>query len=443
MKDYTGAFDPSLQLQDLDHGLLAHYAREVMLANHIHDRSALAVVTLDFGSQAQTDVACDEWMCTSPIYNARLRKLLNAYGDDVGAALKGFQFDIGAPHNFAAFHYELVSPDEGYFWLADCGPYNYIHDVTNADHDAEVQLCVHMEDPTFDATVMTVNPLMRCIPIHRPPFKKDEVPEVGPCKWLVSVQREIGLVEDCPLLAEVQDTLAARFEFAALPQDGTGLADYSGPFKRDFRLDDLSHSTLATTCKEFMLDVFLLNYACHHSIAHRFGEDKIAHIAQQQYHHLAPLTVHRLRRCFGIEGEDMGAILKVLQFNPFLPRDYFDVGFRQLSPDRAQVWLNDCAGYREPRKRGIASLMVSDPTHPGFVRLAQEVNPCAIVRQIDTGEVADATGDIRLAWEIVIDEQAEPAPQSDMAQVIAHQMWDIDNTTHRYNYDYYDALAGE
>lgn len=445
MQDYSGEFNPSLQLTDFDHGLLAHYAREVMLANHIHDRSALSVVTLEFGTQAQTDVACDEWMSTSPIYNARLRKLLNAHGDDVGSALKGFQFDIGAPHNFAAFHYELISPDEGYFWLADCGPYNYIHDVTGANHEAEVQLCVHMEDPTFDATVMAVNPLMRCTPIHRPPFKKEEVPEVGPCKWLVSVQREIGIVEDCPLLADVQATLAANYEFDALPQGGDGMQDYSGEFKRDFRLEDLSHSTLVTTCKEFMLDVFLLNYSCHHSIAARFGEDKIAPIAQQQYHHLAPLTVHRLRKCLGIEGDDMGAILKVLQFNPFAPKDYFDLGFMQISDSRGLVWLNDCQGYQEPVKRGIASLMISDPENPGFVRLAQEVNTKAVVRPVDVSELegyADSAN-VRLAWEIRVDEQAEPARRSDMADVIAHQMWDIDNSTHRYMYDYYDSLKGE
>ena len=445
MKDYSGEFNPSLQLADLDHKLLAHYARDVMLANHIHDRSALSVVTMEFGTQAQTDVACDEWMSTSPIYNSRLRKLLNAYGDDVGSALKGFQFDIGAPHNFAAFHYELHSPDEGYFWLADCGPYNYIHEVTGADHEAEVQLCVHMEDPTFDATVMAVNPLMRCTPIHRPPFKKDEVPEVGPCKWLVSIQREIGIVEDCPLLAEVQQTLAANFELEAPVPGGEGLHDYSGEFKRDFRLEDLSHNTLVATCKEFMLDVLLLNYSCHHSIAHRFGEDKIASVAQRQYHHLAPITVHRLRQCFGIEGDDMGAILKILQLNPFLPMDYFSVGFAQVSEKHGLLWLNDCAGYQEPIKRGVASLMVSDPENPGFVRLAQEVNPHASVRTIAATEldgVTDASA-VRLAWEITIDGQLEPAQRSDMAEIIAHQLWDIDNSTHRYRYDYYDALAGE
>ncbi len=53
------------------------------------------------------------------------------------------------------------------------------------------------------------------------------------------------------------------------------------------------------------------------------------------------------------------------------------------------------------------------------------------------------TSTVRRAWEIIIDEQAEPARRSDLAGVIAHQLWDIDNATHRYRYDYYDALSGE
>ena len=82
-----------------------------MLANHIHDRSGLLPVVLAFGQQAQTDVACDEWMSSSPIYNWRNRIFLKMEGDDVSVALKGLQLDIGAPHNFLNFHYDLKSPE--------------------------------------------------------------------------------------------------------------------------------------------------------------------------------------------------------------------------------------------------------------------------------------------------------------------------------------------
>lgn len=438
MQNYSGDFKPALELSDFDHDLLATFGREIMLANHIHDRSGLLPVVMAFGQQAQTDVACDEWMSSSPIYNWRNRVYLKMEGDDVSVALKGLQLDIGAPHNFLNFHYELKSPDEGYFWTSTCGPYNYVRAVSNADTVMETQICHHMEDPTFDATVMAVNPLMRCTAVFRPPYTNTEVPEGGPCKWLVSIQRDIGLVEDCPNLAKVKETLAAQFEFDALPAQDVGMNDYSGAFKRDFELSDFSHNTLTVQCKEMMLHVLLLNYACYTSIAERFGEDKIVPMQQEQWRHLAPITVSRLRKTFGIEGADMAAILKVMQLNPFLPWEYLRLGFEQVSDTRGLVWLRECAAMHEPVQRGIASLLVTHPEQPGFDALAHAVNPQARMRQVDVSAVP-VSPDAIVAWEIVIDPDAEPVQPSEFADVVgAADINDLDNTRHVYNYDFYD-----
>ncbi len=441
MKDYAGAFDPNFTLEQLDHQLLAEYGRDLMLANHIHDRSALLPVALTFGLEAQTQIACDEWMSSSPIYNARNRKALKISGDDVSVALKGFQFDIGAPHNFLNFHYDLVSEREGYFWTSTCGPFNHVIKMSGGDKALQTQICHHMEDPTFDATVIAVNPQMRCRPVFRPPV--EQIPETGPCKWQVTIQDDIALAEDCPFLTQTAATLAAGFEFEALAPTNDGLADYSGEFQRDMCLEKLSHSTLAMMCKEFMLDVFLLNYACYNAIAERLGEDHISAMAQDQYHHLAPVTVHRLRNAFDIEGDGIDAILKVLQLNPFTPHDYFNVGYARESDQRGLVWLSDCAGYREPVKRGIAGLMAETPASPGFDKLVQEVNPHAVVRRIEPAEVAARSGgaDVRLAWEIVFDADRVAPARSDYADMIGDALLDHDNSRHIYHYDRYDAMA--
>jgi hypothetical protein len=102
--DYKGDFDPSLVLEDFEHSLLACYARDIMLANHIHDRSALLQVLMKYGMQAQTEVACDEWMGSSPIYNARNRELLNISGDDAAEKLArkpDARDAVDAPGNYA------------------------------------------------------------------------------------------------------------------------------------------------------------------------------------------------------------------------------------------------------------------------------------------------------------------------------------------------------
>jgi hypothetical protein len=314
--------------------------------------------------------------------------------------------------------------------------------MSGGDEEMQTRICHHMEDPTFDATVMAVHPQMRCRPIFRPPVA--EIPETGPCRWRVSIEDTIGVAEDCPFLAQTSQTLAANFEFSPPEPGGEGMTDYSGEFRRDMCLEYLDHGILALTCREFMLDVFLLNYGCYNAIAARHGEQHIVPMAQAQYHHLAPVTVYRLRNAFGIVGDDMDAILKVLQLNPFTPDEYFGVGFAKVTDTRGLAWLNDCAGAREPIKRGIASLMTVAPESPGFDRLVQEVNPQAVVRPVDPTEAAGLPGAGRVinAWEIMIDTDAEPAVRSEWAELAGQAMWDLDNTTHRYLYDRYDAQAG-
>ena len=96
-------------------------------------------------------------------------------------------------------------------------------------------------------------------------------------------------------------------------------------------------------------------------------------------------------------------------------------------------------GLREPVKRGIAGLMVSDPAQPGFHRLAQAVNPQAVVSQVEPSAVPDDRA--VLAWEIAIDPAAEPAEPSEWADVTGRSMWDHDNTQHYYHYERYDAAG--
>jgi hypothetical protein len=429
MTDYSGPFDADLRLEDLDHSLLARYGRDIMLANHIHDRGALLQIALQYGTKAQTAVACDEWMGSSPIYNLRNRKLMKMDGDDVATVLKCLQLDIGAPHNFLAFHYEVCSPEEGYFWTTTCGPYNHVRRMTNADPDMETQICHHMEDPTFDATVMAVNPRMRCRPVFRPPH--GEVPEGGPCRWRVAIEKDVGLVEDNPTLGIVQQSLAAGFEYTPVEADEDGLTDYRGEFKRDLTLEDLSHNTLARQCKEFALDVHLLNRACYTSVAERWGADVIVPLEIEQWRNMAPLTVHRLRRTFNMEGDDMSAILKVLQLNPFLPWDYLELNYELVDEGHGKVWLEDCAALHEPLDRGIVSLLTHHPETPGFGAMATAVNPRARVSRIDTATLPRAV----VAWEIRIDPESAPESASEFAGMVAgHDLMELDNTEHRYHY---------
>lgn len=180
MIDYSGPLLPNFNWDMLDKKTLARFAREIMLFNQVHDRCIMPIIGGRWDMDAMTSIALDEWMGSSPVYNTRNRYMHNITGDGVDVIMKGFQLDIGAPHMWLKFHYDLQSHDLGYFWLTSCGAYNHVRALTGGDEAVETQICVHMEDPTFDATVMAVNSGARCEPIFRPPPIKKKYPKRGP-----------------------------------------------------------------------------------------------------------------------------------------------------------------------------------------------------------------------------------------------------------------------
>lgn len=429
MTGYSGDYRSDFALTDLDHATLAWYGREVMLANHIHDRAIMPQVALQHGMAAQTRAACDEWMGASPIYNRRNRALLNIGGDDVETIFKAFQLDIGAPHTFLQFHWDLQSPSEGQFWLTHCGAYNHVRRLTNASPEAETQICHHMEDPTFDATVMSVNQRARCRPVFRPPH--GEVPAGGPCRWRVFLGDDLVLSEANEVLDVVAQSEAAQFQFAPVAAGCDGLADYSGPFDRSFRLESLSHPVLARQCKEFALDVHLLQRACYTSIMRDHGEDAAWTMTEEQWRAMAPVYSHRLRKALNISGDDMAAILKLLQVDPYLPGEYLVTGSALLSESHGRFWIEDCAALRD-EPRGLVGLLKHRP-EVGIATPVAAANPRARVKLIQ--DCPEAQGRAMIAWDIVIDESAEAAPASDYTALVAGEdMWDHDASEHRYFY---------
>jgi hypothetical protein len=111
-----------------------------------------------FAPQALTDVAVDEWMGSNPICNARNRKNLKIEGKGVSAVLKAFQVDIGAPHQFLDFRFELVDETLGYFWINTCDA------ISAGEQGAWLIKLSDADNPGFDALLEAVNPKARCRP---------------------------------------------------------------------------------------------------------------------------------------------------------------------------------------------------------------------------------------------------------------------------------------
>ncbi len=427
MHDYSGPLREDFSWQMLAPKTLARFGREIMLCNQIHDRSMLPLVGKYWGSEAMTELALDEWMGSSPIYNRRNRLLHGIQGDGVDVIMKGFQLDIGAPHMWLQFHYDVESHDRGYFWLTSCGAYNGVREMTGKDQAAETQICVHMEDPTFDATVMAVNRGARCTPVYRPPHA-DDIPAAGPCRWEVSIADRIGVVEENAVTAVVAQSRAAQFEFSRPAVCGDGMANYSGPFKRDFRLEDLDSGMLATQVKEFALDVHLLQRACYTGIARRHGMDAVLRLIPDHAAAMASVYQMRMRRLFGIEGDGMASILKLLQIDHHFVPEYVKTGVEWLDDTHGRFWIEDCAAIGDGEPSGLLTDLWQGSTL-GLQQIVANANPRSFVQLEEPSDKG------RLVFGIDIDPAREAVPQSPLQPIVgASGLAELDLSEHTYRY---------
>ena len=410
---YDGPFDPHFEMGRLSRSSLGRLGREYMLFNHLHDRTVMPIVLKRFGMEARTALAVDEWRGSSPVYSRRIRDTLKIKGKGVSTIFKTMQNDVGAPHHFLDFRFELVNESLGRFWAERCGPYECVNTLSGGDQTLIKELCHDMEDTTFPSTTMAVNPKAHCLPIHRPPLPEGH--SGPPCKWEVSVSEEHQTLKATDVCRAVALSKAARFEFPHLPELlSEGMEDYSGPFKPDYQLEDLSHAALVRLCKEFSLDVHLLIRACMVSIASRWGEAVMKDIAREEWLAAAPVYVERIRRCLHMQGSDMGAILKMLQVDPAFPHGYVDFGCRLVDEKRGYFWINQCAAVSRGEP-GAWLTLLSNVQSPGFEAVLEAVNPRARCRPADAAQIGSDAARAVYSWEITIDDAATPRDRSGIA----------------------------
>jgi hypothetical protein len=399
--DYSGSFDPELRLAGFSRQALARLGREFLLNGHLQDRVGLPLVAQRFGGEAYVAFAIEEWMGASPIYSLRMQRALGFEGTDVGTVFKNLQLDIGAPHQFMDFQFRLDGPEYGEFWLPHCGA---LLDVEPFGEERVKLMCHDIEDPTFDATAAAVNPCMKMRPIHRPPREPaDRSPH---CRWSVFIGDEAEPYEQHANLEIVSGSKIASVSIEVPDADAEagGWPDYSGPFDPGFQLEDLSHRALVIANQEFALQSHLLARAFMLGVAQRTDDEVAGELGASQWTGIAALTAERLASLLRIDGDGIEAIAKLFQVHPcFFPRSYLDFRVEILGPKHARIAIHDCPALSEGDAHSWFAGLGAAP-HPALDAIAGCVNPRA--RCIP---VADPNG-ARLAWDVVIDPDAEPQP---------------------------------
>ncbi|MCA9511408.1 MAG: hypothetical protein R3E88_11930 [Myxococcota bacterium] len=396
---YAGAFDPALSPGAFSRAALAVLGREYLLIGHLVDRVGLPLVMQKFGEEAQVRFSIEEWMGASPIYSKRMQRALGFEGSDVGTVFKNLQLDIGAPPQFMDFQFRLDSPEYGEFWLCHCGA---LLDVEPFGEHRVKLMCHDIEDPTFDATAAATHPCMKMRPIHRPP----RVPagRYPHCRWRVFIDGEGTPYEQHPNLAIVAKSKLANLPIDVPADDAEpgGWRDYSGAFDPGFQLEDLSHRALVTVAREVPIQTHLLVRAYLLCVAQLFGDDAALELGRRQLTGMAALASHRIRRAFGIAGDDASAVAKAFQLNPcFAPASYVDLRVEVADARRARIAFGDAPAFAEGDAHSWFAGIGGEP-HPALDAAAAAVSPRARCHP------ATPRAGERLAFDVVIDPAVEP-----------------------------------
>lgn len=411
LRDYSGPFDPELTLDDFSRDFLCRLGREYLLLGILVGRTAHPPGA---AKDSYARLGIESYMAASPIYSKRMQRLMNFEGSDVSTVFKNLQLDIGATHQYMDYNFRLDSPKYGEFWV-HCGS---LLEAELGGRDRVKTMCHDIEDPTFDATAAATNPYIAMRPLHRPPRDNEPdgngVARYPHCRWKVFIGEEATAFQPHPNLAIVQQSKIASIP-VVIPREereAGGRKDYSGEFDPHAQLEDYSHSALVKVCQEFGAQIQLLARGYLLSEMNHGGPDSAAAMNRSMWIGHACMGAHRLQRFFGIEGDDIQTIAKIVQLHPdFQPRTYLDLRVEVTGDRSARISVKDCPALNEGDALNWFAQMSREP-HPALDALVRMVNPRASCRA-----VADP-GRARYAWDVVIDPAAEPhAPPAEFEAV--------------------------
>jgi hypothetical protein len=405
LDDYSGPFDPAVTIADFSRRALARLGREWLLIGHLQDRIGMPLVLAQHTADEMAQVAIDEWMGASPIYSARAQRTLNFVGNDIATIFKNIKLDIGAPHHFLDFQFEITDSHHGEFWLDHCGA---LMDAEPMGEEYVQRMCHDIEDPTFDATAAAVHPCAKIRPIHRPPrVPSDRAPH---CHWTAVIDESTEPYEQHPNLDLVGRTKLAGIDLIDPGRDAEpgGWSDLSGDIDPNFHLEDLSHRALVLALQEVGVQIHLLSRAFLTCVAQRWGDAEALEYAPGVFTGVAGIGAERLRAELGVEGDNVDAIAKLLQLHPvFHPRTYVGVQIWVIDEFTVRFALLDSPGFDEGDPYSwLATFESCGDSHSALDAIAFVVNPQARSHRIDTqpGE--------RHAFEIRIDRDAQPQRQT-------------------------------
>ena len=156
--DYSGAFDPDMQLEDFSHAALVRIAQEFCLQGHLLVRSFMTAIAERWGDAVAREIATQQFIGSAGVAAERVAAAMQISGGDLDAVAKLLQVHPAFyPRAYVDFHVERNGNavrcslgDSEAFAEGDLYSWFVLLAESGEPH------------PALDAIVHTVNPRARC-----------------------------------------------------------------------------------------------------------------------------------------------------------------------------------------------------------------------------------------------------------------------------------------
>ena len=159
-RDYSGAFAPEFQLEDLSHRALVAVNEEFALQSHLLARAFMLAVSQQADEATAGRLGASQWTGIAALTAGRLLSLLEIADRDIQAIAKIFQLHPAfRPRAYLDFCVEVIGPYSARLSLYDCPA------LEEEDAHSWFSALESSPHPALDAIAGAVNPRAACHPV--------------------------------------------------------------------------------------------------------------------------------------------------------------------------------------------------------------------------------------------------------------------------------------
>ncbi len=177
------------------------------------------------------------------------------------------------------------------------------------------------------------------------------------------------------------------------------LKDYSGPFKRDIKYEDLSKEALTKLLKAYCKEILTIDAYWHEQMQKRVGEEASRECLLANWCRIGKHEMKWTMDALNIKGNDVEAYVKANQFVPSFAQGIFDYDWDLINKNYAVLTVKHCPAFaglkHEPQKLDWVCQVLEDAAIKAY---ADAINPDIKVQPLKVGYLGEPD-EIACKWE--------------------------------------------